>query len=120
MQRYSRHTPWLGGLLVGVFVLGGVLAPALHVVQDGLAWAATQAGAETCDHSAHGATVENDHADAELDLCPLCLHRWKAAVDPLALQPAFAVRDEHFSPTHLSQETAAPRHYGARAPPPAA
>ena len=118
MHRFAKHSVYSGSLLLAAFLLGGVLAPALHTVQHGLEWAETQATAHACDHSAHAATFEDAHAIVHLDICPFCLHRMKASVEAPPPQHIFAALERVYHPKDYRYHDAAPNDYGARAPPP--
>ena len=118
MPRFTKHSLWPGSLLLTAFLLGGVLAPALHTVQHGLEWAETQAAAHACDHTAHAATFEDAHAVVNIDICPFCLHRMKAFVEALPQHAAIIALDEIVYPNNSRHVGQAPHAYGARAPPP--
>ncbi|HMB93763.1 MAG TPA: hypothetical protein VKP65_23120 [Rhodothermales bacterium] len=71
--------------LLAVFVVGGLLMPALHRAHHGLAWADLRgdtSAAEACDHSRHGDGFEATLPDFHNDLCALC-HRHELSVEGL-------------------------------------
>jgi len=61
-------------LLLAVFLVGGLVAPAVHRAEHSLSWAKVKAEtSETCDHSEHDVTYEA-HPPAFLDDdCLLCV-----------------------------------------------
>ena len=60
--------------LLVAFLVGGLLAPVVHRVHDGLMWAMEHPVVpETCDHSGHGDSYEDVAPVSFEDQCPLCI-----------------------------------------------
>lgn len=63
-------------VLLGVFIVGGLLGPIVHRIHHGLASADLHADvAESCDHSRHGDRFEAEVPDFLDEDCLLCVRQ---------------------------------------------
>ena len=63
-------------VLLGVFIVGGLLGPIVHRLHHGITWAALHADvAESCDHSRHGDRFEITVPDFLDEGCLLCVRQ---------------------------------------------
>lgn len=92
--------------LLVAFLVGGLLAPALHRVHDGLLWATQHAGVpETCDHSQHDDSYEDVAPLSFEDQCPLCIRHLMHLDGLQAGLTAYQDFSGYTGPAQLAPET---------------